>query len=91
MVILTLKGCASHTTINLQANSLSRIQLKTVSNKRDGGPQGSNMSDNPGGFTKPSSKSLALVENISGSCGGGWRQFLGPCRLLGKVGMSLGV
>ena len=43
------------------------------------------------GFTAPGSKSLALVDNNASSRSGGWRQFVGPRRLLGKVRHSFGV
>ena len=50
---------------------LSTIQLKGTSDECVGGPLGANISDNPRGVTDPGLKGLELVDNISGSCGGG--------------------
>ena len=86
-----LKGYSSHTNIKIQANGLSSIQLRRVSEERVGGPPGVNISDGPGGFMAPGLRALALVDNISRSHGSGWRQLMGPRRLLGKVGGSLGI
>ena len=73
IIILMLKGCTSHIKTLRQANSLFRIQVKRSSDKRVGRRLGANISDSPGGATTLGSKSLALVGNISGSFGGGWR------------------
>ena len=43
------------------------------------------------GVAAPGSKALALVDDNSSSRGVGWRRFMGPRCLLGKVGHSLGV
>ena len=84
-----LKGYSSHTNIKIQANGLSSIQLRRVSEERVGGPPGVNISNGPGGVTSPVLKALASVDDISGSQVGGWRQFMGPRSLLGKVGRRL--
>ena len=86
-----LKGCASHINIKRQANGLLRIQQRRASDERVGGPPEVNISDVPGGVTAPVLKALALVDNISGSHGGGCRKFMGPRILLGKVGRGLGI
>ena len=72
-------------------NSLPMIQLKGASNERVGGPPGANISDSPGGVAAPGSKALASVDDIAESRGCSWGQFMGPRRLLGKVGRGLGV
>ena len=90
-VILTLTGVRKPHDHKKTTNSLSMIQLKGASDERIGGPPGANISDSPGGFTLPGSKYLSWVGDISGSRGGGWGQFVGPRRLLVKVGRSLGV
>ena len=71
--------------------SQSIIMMKEASNELVGGLPGVNIPDGFGGVTAPGSKSLALVGNNSSSCGGGWRQFVGLRRLLGKVRYGLGV
>ena len=43
------------------------------------------------GVAVPGSKSLVLVDNNLSSRGVGWRRFMGPRCLLGKVGYNLGV
>ena len=91
MVILMSKGRAIHTTIKIQANSISRIHLRRAYNERVGGPLGANISDGPRGVTAPGSKALALIDYNSGSSGGGWRPFVGPRRMLEKIGRVLGV
>ena len=78
-------------TINRQANSVMRIQMIRASDEHVGGSPGANISDVPRGFTTTGLKYLALVDNISGSCGGGWMKLVYLRRLLGKVGRSLGV
>ena len=55
------------------------------------GPPGANIVDGPWGVMAQGTKALALVANISGGRGDGWVQFVGPQRLLGKVGRNLGV
>ena len=65
--------------------------MKRDSNVRAGGPPRANISYGPGGVTAPGLKALASVDNISGNCGGIWRQLVGTWRLLGKVGRNLGV
>ena len=67
------------------------IMMKKASEKRVGGPPTVNVSDNSGGLPAPGSKALALVDNVSSSCGGGWRRFVPQMCMLGKVGQSLGV
>ena len=72
-------------------NSLSIIQMKRCSDEHVREPPGSNISDLSGGFMAPGSKSLASVDNISGSHGVGWGKFVGPQRLVVEVGRNLGV
>ena len=62
-----------------------------TSNYRVKGPPSVNISDGFGGVMAPGSKALALVDNNSLSRSAGWGQFVGPRRLLEKVGYSLGV
>ena len=71
--------------------SQSIIMMKEASNEHFGGPLRVNILDGFGGVTAPGSKALAFVDNNSSSCGGGWRQFVEPRRLLGEVGHSLSV
>ena len=71
-VILTLKGVDKPHDHKNTTNSLSMIQFKGASNERVRGPPVANISDGPKGVTALSSKALALVDNISGICGGGW-------------------
>ena len=63
--------------------------MEKASNERVGGPSGVNISDGFGGVMEPGSKALTLVDNHSSSHGGGWRQFVEPRRLLGKIGHTL--
>ena len=77
-VILTLKGVRNPQDHKKTATILLIIKLKRASDERVGGPPGANILDSSGGVMAPGSKSLASVEYISGSCGGGWRQFVGP-------------
>ena len=65
--------------------------IKKASDERVGGPPAVNISDGFGGVMAPGSKTLALVDNISSSCGSGWILFVPQQCLLGKVGHSLGV
>ena len=65
--------------------------MKKASDKRVGGPPTVNISDVFGGVVALGLKSLASVDDEGLSCGGGWRRFMGPWCLLGKVGHSLGV
>ena len=67
------------------------IMMKKASDKRVGGPPTVNISDVFGGVVALGLKSLASVDDEGLSCGGGWRRFMGPWCLLGKVGHSLGV
>ena len=90
-VILALNGVRKSHEHKKTRITQSIIMMKKSSNERAGGPPGVNISDGFGGVTASGSKALALVENNSSSHGGGWRQFVGPRRLLGKVGNSLGV
>ena len=62
--------------------------MKKASEKRVRGPLKVNISDGFGGVTVLVPKSLTLVDNHSLSRGGGWRQFLVPRCLLGKVRQS---
>ena len=80
-VILTLKGVHRPHDHKKTTNSPSIILLKGASGELVVGPPGANISDVPGGVTTPGLKDLALVDNISGSCGGGWGKFMGPKRL----------
>ena len=63
--------------------------MERASDERVGGSLGANISDGTVGVMLPGLKSLTLVENILGSHGGGWGKFVGPRRLLGKVGRNL--
>ena len=90
-LILKVKGCGIHTTMKGQEKIISRIQLRRASNERVGGPTGDNTSDFPKGIMAPGYKYLASVDDIPGSRGGIWRQFVGPRHMLGKVGRRLDV
>ena len=88
-VILALKGvCKPHKQFFLR-NSLLIIKMERSSNECVGGPPGANISDVYGWVTAPGLKALASVDNISGSRSNGWGKFVGPRRLLGKVGRNL--
>ena len=52
--------------------------IKKAYNERVGEQPKANISDGFRMVTAPGSKAFALVENNSPSCGGGWRQFVGP-------------
>ena len=65
--------------------------MEKVSYERVRGLPGVNISDGFRGVKTPVSKSLESVDNNSSICGSSWRQFVGPRRLLGKVGHRLGV
>ena len=70
-MVITLKGCASHTTTKKTTNSLSIIQFKVDSDDRGRGPRGAYITDGSGGVKKRGSKAQALVADLSGSRGGG--------------------
>ena len=65
--------------------------MKKPSNERVGGPPTVNISDGFKGVTRPGSKALVSIDNKALICVGGWRRYLGPWCILGKVGHSLGV
>ena len=90
-VILALKGeRKSHRNQKTKIIQLI-IMIKKAYNKHVGEQPTANISDGSQMVTSPGSKALALVDNNSLSCGGGWRQFVGPRCILGKVRHSLGV
>ena len=76
-VILALNGVRKPHDHKNTIISQSIIMTKKASNERFGGPTGVNISDGFGGVTALGLKALALVDNDSSSCGGGWRQFVG--------------
>ena len=65
--------------------------MEKASENRVGGPPAVNIPDGFGEVVLPGSKALALVDNIPGSHGGSWIQFVVPQILLGEVGSDLGV
>ena len=69
--------------------SIGHNDEKKSSNERVGGPSADSVSDGSRGVMSLGSKSLASVDDNSSSCGGGWREFVGPRCLLGKVGHSI--
>ena len=60
--------------------------MERSSNERVRGPPGVNIPDGFGGVTAPGSKSLALVENISRSHGGGWENLWDRDVFWGELG-----
>ena len=90
-VILALKEARNPYDHKKTRNSLPIIQMEKASDKHVGGTLGVNISDVFGGVTEHGLKPLESVENNSSSRGGGWRGFVGPRRLLGKVGSNLRV
>ena len=91
LVILALYGVRKLHEHKKTRISQSIITTKKASEERVGGPPTVNISDGFGGVTARGLKTLTLVDNNSASCSGGWRKFVGPHRLLEKVGHSLGV
>ena len=91
MVIFKLKAVCKPHNHKYTTNILSVIQLKGASSERVVGPPGANIQDGPVGVTAPCWKSLAFVDDISGSRSGGWGKFLGMWPLLVKVSRNLGV
>ena len=82
-VILKLKRMRkSHEHKNMRIGQ-SIIMMEKSSDERVRGPKGVNILDGFGGVTAPGSKPLGSVDNNSSSCGGGWRQFLGPATSVG--------
>ena len=84
-VVLALKWVRKPHEYKKKRNSLLIIMMEKASNERVGGPSGVNISDGFGGVMEPGSKALTLVDNHSSSHGGGWRQFVEPRHLLGKL------
>ena len=88
---LMLKGVRHPQDHKKMTNRLLMIQPKGASNEHLRGPPVANIFDGPGGVTAPGLKSIALVGDISGSCGGGWGRFMGPRSMLVTVGSCLSV
>ena len=90
-VILALIGVCKTNDHQNTRNSLLTIQMEKSSDESVGGTPGVNISDGFRGVTAPGSKSLVLIENNSGSRGGGWKISVGLRHLLGKVVSNLGI
>ena len=82
-VYFNVKRGAQYTQLKKNTNSISMIQQKGASDKRVRGQLGAIILDIPRGVTALGLKAPSLFDNISGSYGGGWGEFVGQRRLLG--------